>query len=176
MVSVAAPVNSHPEVTPADVTLVQAALQVRQRAYAPYSRFQVGAAVRAMPDGGDSASPMHAVPGRPETSPAVYAGCNVENASYGLTVCAERAAVFAAVASGVRRLDAVAVVTDTPVTAWPCGACRQVLSEFGSQMRVVSATVSGLVEVTSLDALFPLAFGPAALDTAAGGAEGGQRP
>ncbi|UCH78410.1 MAG: cytidine deaminase [Candidatus Coatesbacteria bacterium] len=96
--------------------LLEAARAVRRRAYAPYSKFRVGAALR-----GDD--------GR------IYAGANVENASYGLTVCAERAAVAAAVAAGVQRIEAVAVVGDRPIP--PCGACRQVIAEFGPAAIVI---------------------------------------
>ncbi len=90
----------------------------------------------------------------------IYAGCNVENASYGLTICAERAAVFAAVAAGARRIDAIAIVTDTPEPTPPCGACRQVLREFGPQLSVFSATVEGVVVTHTLSTLLPDAFGP----------------
>ncbi|HEU5314497.1 MAG TPA: cytidine deaminase, partial [Chloroflexota bacterium] len=89
-----------------------------------------------------------------------YAGCNVENASYGLTICAERAAVFAAVAAGETRLEEVAVVTDTDAPTTPCGACRQVLREFGEAMRVVCATVGGARVEYTLDQLLPASFGP----------------
>ncbi|MEI6655563.1 MAG: cytidine deaminase [Verrucomicrobiota bacterium] len=91
--------------------LVEAAWQARERAYAPYSKFQVGAAVLAA-DG------------------RIFSGCNVENLSYGLTNCAERVAIGVAVAAGVRDFLAVAVVADTTVPISPCGACRQVLAEF----------------------------------------------
>jgi cytidine deaminase len=112
----------------------------RENAHAPYSNFRVGAAVQA----GERA----------------YPGCNVENASYGLTICAERAAVFAAVAAGETRIDAVAVVTDTPHPTTPCGACRQVLREFGVEMRVVCATVGGALVEYTLSELLPASFGP----------------
>jgi cytidine deaminase len=127
--------------------LIAAALAGRERAYAPYSGFAVGAAVLAGDASGD----------------AVFAGCNVENASYGLTVCAERVALFAAVAAGARRVTAVAVVTDTPAPTFPCGACRQVLSELNGNMVVVCATVGGAVARRYLSDLLPDSFGAAAL-------------
>jgi cytidine deaminase len=100
--------------------LVAAASAASAQAYCPYSGFAVGAAVRAA-DG------------------RVFAGCNVENASYGLAVCAERNAVFHAVAAGVREIVAVAVYTPTPEYATPCGACRQVLLEFAGNAEVICA-------------------------------------
>ncbi len=123
--------------------LAAAAAAVREQAYAPASRFRVGAAVLA-PDG------------------RVFAGCNVENASYGLTICAERAAVCAAVAAGVRQLAAVAIATDLDEPARPCGACRQVLAEFGSTMIVLMAGRGGVRRQTRLDVLLPepFTFGP----------------
>ena len=104
--------HSGPAPTLADDELVRAALEARSRAYAPYSRFQVGAAVRT-------------VDGR------VFTGANVENASYGLSVCAERAAVVSAVNAGATRLAAVAIATSASPPAGPCGMCRQTLAEFG---------------------------------------------
>ncbi|MCF7674772.1 MAG: cytidine deaminase [Akkermansiaceae bacterium] len=92
--------------------LVKAAWQVREQAYAPYSNFQVGAALMAA-DG------------------RIFTGCNVENLSYGLTNCAERVAIGAAVAAGAREFLGVAVVAETTIPISPCGACRQVLAEFG---------------------------------------------
>ncbi len=127
------------ELAPATIgRLVEAAHRAYENAYAPYSRFRVGAAVLA--DDG-----------------RVFAGCNVENSSFGLTVCAERNAVAAAIVAGARP-TAVAVVAAGSLTA-PCGACRQVLAEFSAQMPVVLATVDGGdTQVTSLEALLPEAF------------------
>jgi cytidine deaminase len=120
--------------------LVEAARAVQQRAYAPYSRFRVGCALEA--DDG-----------------RVFVGCNVENASYGLTICAERSAVCAAIAAGARRLRRAVVVTDAEPPAAPCGACRQVLSEFGRDLRVEGVGPTGTVSWTIAE-LLPSAFGP----------------
>lgn len=109
-----------------------------EKAYAPYSRFQVGAALLCA-DG------------------TVVTGCNVENASYGLTICAERNAVAAAVAQGHRDFRAIVVVSPNGVT--PCGACRQVLSEFAPAMPVRLLSKSGKVTDTSVGALLPSSFG-----------------
>ena len=98
--------------------LLSAARAVRSNAYAPYSGFSVGAAVLA-------------------ASGRIYVGCNVENASYGATLCAERSAVTALIAGGDRELSAVAVFTDAPELAMPCGLCRQVLYEFGPHAVVI---------------------------------------
>lgn len=117
-------------------SLVNAAWEARERAYAPYSNFPVGAAVLAA-DG------------------RIFAGCNVENLSYGLTQCAERVAVGMAVAAGAREMVAVAVVADTRVPISPCGACRQVLAEFGV-WRVLLANRTERLEF-ALDELLPRA-------------------
>ncbi|MBL9079914.1 MAG: cytidine deaminase [Planctomycetes bacterium] len=119
--------------------LVAAAVAVRAHAYAPASHFHVGAAVLAA-DG------------------RVFTGCNVENASYGLTICAERAAVCAAVAAGVRELRAVAVATGLDEPATPCGACRQVLAEFGPDMPIVLVGRGGQRRETTLPVLLPQPF------------------
>jgi len=119
--------------------LVEAATRARERAYAPYSNFRVGAAVRA-PDG------------------RVFAGCNVENASYGLSVCAERVAIFNAIAQGAREIDAIAVCTDAPAPATPCGACRQVIAEFAHNAPIALANTGGVLVVTSLAELLPQPF------------------
>ena len=102
--------------------LLTAAREVREKAYAPYSRFQVGAALRTK-------------------SGRVFCGCNVENLSFGLTVCAERSAVFAAVAAGETEFEAIAVVADSVQPVTPCGACRQVLVEFSSDLKICSANL-----------------------------------
>lgn len=127
------------EPAPEDIErLVAAARSVRRRAYAPYSGFHVGAAVLAE--------------GR------IYRGANVENASYPLSVCAERNAVAAAVAAGRRRIEAVAVVAGDEEPTPPCGGCRQVLHEFGPGMLVVSETTAGRRAGWRLDELLPAAF------------------
>lgn len=123
---------------PDERALVEAAAAARARAYAPYSGYAVGAAVRAA-DG------------------RVFAGCNVENASYGLTCCAERVAVFAAVAAGARRVEAVAVVAEG-APPHPCGACRQVLAEFAEDGAPVLVWDGRRLERTTLGALLPRAF------------------
>ncbi|HEY9181467.1 MAG TPA: cytidine deaminase [Candidatus Baltobacteraceae bacterium] len=120
--------------------LLAHARQVRENAYAPYSRFAVGAAI--LTDDG-----------------TVFTGANVENASYGLAICAERSAAVAAVAAGYRDFEAIAVAgPDTTVTA-PCGACRQFLNEFNPRLSVAYTVPDG-VTVTTLDQLLSDAFGP----------------
>lgn len=119
--------------------LVEAARAARARAYAPYSRFAVGAAVR-----GDNGK--------------IYAGANIENASYGLALCAERTAVAQAVMDGVQSLRAVAVMTTTSPPAAPCGMCRQTLAEFSRALQVVLVNDRGERVETTLDELLPRAF------------------
>lgn len=123
----------------ADLALLEEAKQARERAYAPYSRFRVGAALRA-------------------ASGRVYRGCNVENASFGLTTCAERVALQTAVAEGERVFLAVAIDAGTPAPTPPCGACRQVLAEFGVDLRVV--LTGAPPKVMRLADLLPMSFGP----------------
>jgi len=105
---------------PADPALEARACDAQRRAYAPYSKFRVGAAVRMAGE--------------------IFEGANVENASYGLGICAERAAVFAAVNAGAHRLEAIAVCTDASPPSSPCGACRQVLLEFAADPAAVTVT------------------------------------
>jgi cytidine deaminase len=127
----------HPEQREA---LIQAALHVRRWAYAPYSHYTVGAAVLTV-------------------SGKLYDGVNVENAAYPSGTCAERVAVFKAVSEGEREIVAVAVATDNGGT--PCGACRQVIAEFGLHAEVLIVDASGDVKLeTTLDQLLPGAFGP----------------
>ena len=128
--------------------LVAAARRAARNAHAPYSRFRVGAAVLA-------------------GSGKTYAGGNVENASYGLACCAERTAIFAAVSAGERRIAAVAVYTPTPRPVTPCGACRQVINEFGPRADIVCACRSRERVETTLDRLLPGAFGPELLGSPA---------
>jgi cytidine deaminase len=133
-----------PDLSPQTIDrLVEAASEVRDRAHAPYSSFTVGAAVID-------------VEGR------VHVGCNVENASYGLSVCAERHAVAAAVSAGGGGIEGLAVVTGTSPPTSPCGACRQVLVEFGD-FPVILANPDGERIVTSVNRLLPNAFTPESL-------------
>jgi cytidine deaminase len=118
--------------------LVRAAEAARRDAHAPYSRYHVGAAVET-------------------ENGAIYAGCNVENASYGLTICAERAAVCAAVVAGARRIRRAVVVTESDPPGAPCGACRQVLAEFGLDMEVTAIGPKRTLRWT-LRVLLPDAF------------------
>jgi cytidine deaminase len=119
--------------------LIAAAKRARENAHAPFSNFRVGAALRAR-------------------SGRIYAGCNVENASYGLTCCAERVAIFKAISEGERGFDAIAVVTDTDVLTPPCGACRQIIWEFCGDVPVILANLKGKVEQESSAKLLPRAF------------------
>lgn len=124
---------------PMDVTqLVEAAVGVRKQAHAPYSNFSVGAALECS-DG------------------TVFVGCNVENLSFGLTMCAERVAIGAAVAAGHRDFRCIAIVADTDLPVSPCGACRQVMAEFNPSLRIISSNLSGQAEEFSLTDLLPRA-------------------
>jgi cytidine deaminase len=124
--------------------LKAAAREASRRAYAPYSKFHVGAAILT-------------------NSGKIFAGCNVENASYGLCNCAERTAIFSAVAAKERKLQCVVVYTPTPTATAPCGACRQVIFEFGPTARVISFCAGKDTIDTTVTHLLPSAFGPANL-------------
>jgi len=119
--------------------LVQAALAVRERAHAPFSKFKVGAAVE-------------------DENGRVFTGCNIENATYGLTICAERVAVFKAISEGAGKIERVAVVADTEVLTPPCGACRQILWEFCGDAELTLANLAGKQETMSLSEIFPRPF------------------
>jgi cytidine deaminase len=120
-------------------TLIAAATAAREHAHAPYSKFRVGAALRT-------------------ASGRIFTGCNVENATLGLTICAERVAVFKALSEGERSFNAVAVVTDADVLTPPCGACRQILWEFCGDAEVILANLKGQVALHRISALFPKPF------------------
>jgi cytidine deaminase len=124
--------------------LVVAATQARENAYARYSNFRVGAALRA-------------------ASGRVFGGCNIENATYGLTICAERVAIFKAMSEGEREFDAIAVVTDTDMLTSPCGACRQLLWEFCGDVPVILSNLKGKTETLRMRDLFPKPFDSSSL-------------
>ena len=119
--------------------LLAAALAVRENAFAPYSHFKVGAALE-------------------DSNGRVHTGCNVENATYGLTVCAERVAVFKAISEGARKFRRVAVAADTDALTPPCGACRQILWEFCGDVEIVLVNPRGKTETYRLKDLFPKPF------------------
>jgi cytidine deaminase len=116
--------------------LIQLATRAREKAYAPYSQFAVGAALRTR-------------------SGRVFVGCNTENISFGLTICAERAAVFSAITAGERDFEAIAIVADTHVPITPCGACRQVLAEFAPNLPILSGNLEGVTYESTLSVLLP---------------------
>lgn len=124
--------------------LVERALEMRRFSYAPYSHFRVGAALECE-DG------------------SVYTGCNVENAAYGSSLCAERTALVKAVSEGRRRFVRLAVAGDSADYCWPCGACRQMLREFGTDLEVLAANREGEYVAISLEELLPHSFGPETL-------------
>ena len=126
-----------------DNELIARAAEFRRHAYAPYSGFAVGAALLAR-------------------SGRIYGGVNVENASYPVGICAERAAIAAAVTSGERAFKALAVIADSPEACAPCGMCRQMLMEFPME-RIILANTAGDLRVLTPEELLPLAFGAAAL-------------
>lgn len=119
--------------------LIEKAIAARERALAPYSHFKVGAALETR-DG------------------RIYTGCNIENVSYGLTVCAERVALWKALSEGAREFSQIAVVTDAPVLTSPCGACRQLLWEYCGDIEVVLHSMQGMEKSLKLSELFPHPF------------------
>jgi cytidine deaminase len=120
-------------------SLVEAATRARENAHAPYSHFRVGAALE-------------------DSEGRVHTGCNVENATYGLTICAERVAVVKAVSEGAKGFRRIAVVADTDNLTPPCGACRQILWEFCGDVELVLSNLKGKSESMRLSAIFPRAF------------------
>ena len=118
---------------------LEAALSARAKAFAPYSKFQVGAALE-------------------DADGRIHTGCNVENATYGLTVCAERVSVFKANSEGVRKFRRIAIAADTDTLTPPCGACRQILWEFCGDIEIVLVNPRGKTEKHQLKDLFPKAF------------------
>ena len=119
--------------------LIDAAVNARENAYAPYSNFRVGAAVES--ENGD-----------------VYIGCNVESASYGLTVCAERVAIWKGISVGEKRFKQIAVVVDTEDLTPPCGVCRQIIWEFCGDVPVILSNLQGKTETIMMSELLPRAF------------------
>lgn len=119
--------------------LIRAAQNARDKAYVPYSKFKVGAAVLAK-DG------------------KIYTGCNIENAAYGLCNCAERTAIFKAVSEGESEFAAIAIIADTKDPVAPCGACRQVMAEFGIH-KIVMCNLHGQQYIATLEELLPYSFG-----------------
>jgi len=119
--------------------LIKETEKARKKAYTPYSKFQVGAAVLCA-DG------------------KIFTGCNIENASFGLAVCAERVAIFKAISEGSTKFEAIAVIGDTNKPCSPCGACRQVISEFGKDITLIMANLKGDVKIKKIKELLPEAF------------------
>jgi cytidine deaminase len=122
-----------------EIALWEAAKSARENAHAPFSGFKVGAALQT-------------------TDGEIVGGCNVENATYGLTICAERVAIFKAISEGKRSFSRVCVVTDTTTPTSPCGACRQLLWEFCGDIEVVMGNLHGVLLRTKMSALFPMPF------------------
>ena len=137
--------------TAPDLALLAFAREMKEKSYAPYSEFRVGAAIFANGD--------------------IFQGCNVENAAYGSTMCAEAAALAAAIAAGAHDLEAVAVVGDSESPTVPCGNCRQMLAEFNPEMRVIMGGCTDEVMVMTLEELLPEAFVRGFLDQDSNGSE-----
>jgi cytidine deaminase len=119
--------------------LLEAALAARENAHAPFSKFKVGAAIE-------------------DETGRIFTGCNIENATYGLTICAERVAVFKAISEGAREFRKIAVAADTDVLTPPCGACRQILWEFCGDAELTLINLKGKTEVLRMKDLFPRPF------------------
>ena len=119
--------------------LIEAAVEVRRNAHAPFSHFQVGAAIE-------------------DADGRIHTGCNVENSTYGLTLCAERLAVFKAISEGARQFRRIVVAADTETLTPPCGACRQILWEFAADIEVVLVNLTGKTETHRIKDLLPRAF------------------
>jgi cytidine deaminase len=119
--------------------LIEAAIRARENAHAPYSHFKVGAALE-------------------DSEGRIHTGCNVENATYGLTICAERVAVVKAVSEGAKGFKRIVVVADTDILTPPCGACRQILWEFCGDAELILSNLKGKSETMRLSAIFPRAF------------------
>ena len=125
--------------------LLEAALAARENAHAPFSKFKVGAAIE-------------------DENGRVFTGCNVENATYGLTICAERVAVFKAISEGARKFERIAVAADTEDLTPPCGACRQILWEFCGDAELTLVNLQGKTETFHLNELLPRPFDASFLD------------
>lgn len=119
--------------------LIKEAEKARKKAYTPYSKFKVGAAILSS-DG------------------KIFTGCNIENASFGLTVCAERVAILKAISEGSSKFEAIAIVGDTDRPCSPCGACRQVISEFGEDIKIIMSNLEGDIKIKKVRELLPEAF------------------
>lgn len=119
--------------------LIKEAEKARKRAYTPYSKFKVGAAILTS-DG------------------KIFTGCNIENASFGLTVCAERVAISKAISEGSYKFKAIVIVGDTNRPCSPCGACRQVISEFGEDIKIIMSNLKGDIKIKKIRELLPEAF------------------
>lgn len=123
-----------------DAQLIELATKARENAYTPYSKFKVGSAVLTK-------------------SGKVYTGCNVENASFGLSICAERVAIFSAVKDGETEFESIAVITESDIeNGTPCGACRQVIWEFAPEMKIIIANTKGESTITNIKELLPKGF------------------
>ena len=120
--------------------LIKIAKEARLKAYVPYSQFKVGAALLTK-------------------DKKIYSGCNIENASLGLTICAERVAIFKAISEGSNQFDVLAVVCDSKKPCFPCGACRQIISEFGKEIIIINSNIKGKMVIKKISELLPNAFG-----------------